>query len=393
MVLAANMLIDAVEVSVMIVAAPSIERDLQLGPVGAQWLISGFALGMGALLPFNGWIVQRFGRRRSYLAALLVFAAASAAAGVVDNLYFLVLTRVVKGLSAAFTAPAGLAIISTAFPVGAERDRAVSVYTLAGAGGFTTGLMVSGLLSEASWRWAVVFPAPLVLALFVAGMRLLPTDAASGKRYARTSIDLIGPVRRAAAGGGLPRSALGAAALNGSYLGLLFIVTRQLQEGLGWGPARTGLALLPASIPLVVTALHSGRMVRRVGAARLIAVGALAPPVGYAVYALREPPASYPADVLPTLLFVAAGFVLCFTALNTQAVERAADADRAVVGGVYQASVQAGAVAVLVLVSVALAVEDDSARAATVLITAVGLFGSIVGAVGVIPHRRRSNGE
>ncbi|MFD5342492.1 MFS transporter [Streptomyces anulatus] len=175
-VLAGNMLIDALEVSVLVVAAPSIGADLRLAPAVLQWTISGFALGFGGLLLFGARVVALLGRRRVYLAALLAFAAASLVAALATDPALLTATRFVKGFCAALTAPTGLAIISTAFREGPARDRAVSVYTLFGAAGFTAGLLLSGLLTSVSWRWTLAFPAPVVLLLFLFARRLLPPD-------------------------------------------------------------------------------------------------------------------------------------------------------------------------------------------------------------------------
>src|SRR5215470_9252736 len=116
--LSGNMLLDALEVSVVIVAMPSIGADLHLPPSGAQWMMSGFALGFGGLVLLGVRLVAVFGRRRCYLAALLVFAIASVVGGFADATAVLVATRFVKGFCAALTAPTGLAIIGTTFPEG-----------------------------------------------------------------------------------------------------------------------------------------------------------------------------------------------------------------------------------------------------------------------------------
>ncbi|MFI6079974.1 MFS transporter [Streptomyces sp. NPDC051217] len=449
-VLAGNMLIDALEVSVMVVAMPSIGAGLGLSLTVLQWTMSGFALGFGGLMLFGGRVVALLGRRRVYLAALLVFAAASLVAGVTSDPALLIATRFVKGFCAALTAPTGLAIISTAFAEGRERGRALSVYTLFGAGGFTAGLLLSGMLTEISWRWTLVFPAPVVLLLFVFGLRLIPADepdAAGPRRCGVTGavsftgslaalVFAIAAVPGAGWGGArvlglaalaatlftvflavergasqplvragawvnraLVRSALGAAALNGSYLGLLFVITFHLQTRLGWGPLHTGLALLPASAPLAATALLSGRMVSRFGAPKLIAVGALPPLLGHLWFLRLSAPTAYAYDVLPTLLLVAAGFVLAFAALNAQATAGAPAAERGMAGGVYQTAVQAAAVVMIALVATLLAgdvapagasesVVLGSYRPAVVLITGVGALGLLVGLTGLLPRTR-----
>lgn len=427
-VLAGNMLIDALEVSVMVVAVPSIGADLRLTPAAAQWTLTGFAVGFGGLMLFAGRVVGLLGRRRVYLWALFAFAAASLVAGFAADPATLLATRFVKGFCAALTAPTGLAIIGATFKAGPERDRAVSVYTLFGGCGFTAGLVLSGLLTEVGWRWTMVFPAPVVLVLLVFGRKLIPGDeAAAGQRAiggrqlnVPGALTLTGGLlalvltvvtvtergwadagtlgaalsalallvafwlteRRAERPlvrvsllreGPLLRSAVGAAALNGSFLGLLFVVTYQWQAAQDWGPLRTGLALLPASAPLALTALSSGRMVQRFGAPRLIILGATAPLTGYVLY-LRDPAhATYTTGVLPTLLLVGAGFVCAFAALNTQAVAGIAPAERGPAVATYQTAVQTGAV--LVIAPTAALLTAYGSRTAMALVTGVGAVG------------------
>ncbi|ARZ71626.1 sulfatase [Streptomyces albireticuli] len=451
LVLAGNMLIDALEVSVAVVALPSIGDDLGLAATTAQWTMSGFALGFGALMLFGARVVTHLGRRRMYLVALLAFAAASLVAALTGDPAVLIATRFVKGFCAALTAPTGLAILATAFPEGRERDRAVSVYTLAGASGFTAGLLLSGALTTVSWRLTFLFPAPVVLLLFVFCLRLVPADPPADTTTPRR-YDLAGATTLLAALSslvyalsGLPhhglgdartlvplaatavllgaflwierttdrplirpavltertmlRSALGAACLNGSYLGLLFVVTFQTRTVLDYGPMRTALAILPASLPLAVTALASGRLVRRFGTPRLIAAGALAPLAGYALYLRLPASPDYVTDILPTMLLVGAGFVASFAALNMQAVSGFPPERRGEAGGAYQTAVQLGAALMVAATAALLAANEAPAgaspqeamaayRPAMWLVTAVGLAGLLVALTGVARRSR-----
>ncbi|MFJ6721808.1 MFS transporter [Streptomyces sp. NPDC091259] len=454
-VLAGNMLIDALEVSVAVVALPSIATDLSLRLTTVQWMMTGFAVGFGGLMLFGARIVALLGRRRVYLAALLGFAAASLVGALAEDPWLLVATRLVKGFCAALTAPTGLAIISTTFPEGPPRDRALSVYTLFGASGFTAGLLLSGWLTGFSWRLTFAFPAPVVLVLFLLGLRLIPgptPDATPPGGAVPRGYDLAGaatflggllalvqgivavPVhgwadprssgmlcvaaallasfvvveRRTAdplvrfeafRNAAMVRSALGAAALNGSYLGLLFVATYQLQTLAGWSPLRTALAFVPAAAPLMVTALLSGRIVARYGAPRLIAAGALLPLVGYVLQLRQTWPVGYAESLLPTLLLVGAGFVLSFAALNMQATSQLAPAERGAATGLYQTAVQMGAALVLSLVAALLAGHEAvpgasaaesfaACRPALVLVTAIGALGLLVGVTGVTARRR-----
>ncbi|MGW3121756.1 MFS transporter [Streptomyces sp. NPDC001107] len=430
-VLAGNMLIDALEVSVVIVALPSVGAGLGMPLVASQWLVSGFALGFGGLLLFGARVVEALGRRRVYLVALLAFAAASLTAGLTSEPWLLIAMRFVKGCCAALTAPTGLAIIGAAFREGPDRDRAVSVYAFFGAAGFTSGLLLSGALTGVGWRWAILFPAPAVLVLLVFGLRLVPVDEpgpSTGRSFDATgaasftgalSALVYGVMSVARAGWSAPptviafalaallaavfvtaerfarqplirievlantmlvRSMLGAAALNGSYLGLLLLATVRLQTQHGWSPWQTALAFLPASAPVVVTTLLTQRLVKRFGTARLIALGALCPVAACLLYAVRASGTTvrYTTDVLPSLLLMGAGFVLAFAALNIQATSRIAAAERATATALYQTAVQFAAALVPAVVAAVVA-SGAGERTAALSILAVAL-------VGVLPY-------
>ncbi|MGY5049233.1 MFS transporter [Streptomyces sp. 900105755] len=491
LVLAGNMLIDALEVSVAVVALPAIGTDLGQPPTVTQWAMTGFAAGFGGLLLFGARVVTLLGRRRVYLAALLAFAAASVLSALAHDPWLLLATRLAKGFCAALTAPTGLAIITGHFPEGGPRNRAVSVYTLFGAGGFTAGLILSGWLTETSWRWAFAFPAPVVLLLFACGLRLIPrsdegtapstprgatentakgrsvpTGAAESALKGRgelrdqpppgrtrtttrhfgipSALTLLGALlalvqgitrlpahgwsdpravgplctaalllsafrqieRRSTApllnlgplrgNPTLIRSAVGAACLNGSYLGLLFVLTYQAQTLAGWSPLRTAFALLPAAAPPALTAPAAGRLVARFGAPRLIVAGAACAFAGTLLQLRPHPwPLDYPDRMLPTLLLVGAAFVLSFAALNMQAMSRLAPADRLTGSGLYQTAVQLAAVLAVALCAALLAAHAPvpgagpaaaaaACRPALTLVAALGLLGLLVGLTGLI---------
>ncbi|MFJ3883235.1 MFS transporter [Streptomyces sp. NPDC090077] len=431
-VLAANMLVDALEVSSTLVALPSAGSGLGLPVTRVQWLVSGFAAGFGGLLLFGGRLVERLGRRRVYLAALLVFAAASLAGALTDSAHLLTATRVVKGFCVALTAPTGLAIILSAVPEGAERRRAVSLYSFFGAAGFCSGLLLSGLLTGAGWRWTIAFPAPVALLLFAAGLRLVPRDGdgprdplgrhpfVAGAALTGAVLLLVDALSRWAGPGGQPwhaaaalagaaalvavlvraertaprpllrtellrheplvRSALGAAALNGSYAGFLLVAALHLR-GAGWSSWQTALAFLPAGAPLALSALHSGRIAARLGPARAVAAGAAAAPLGYALYPRGGGPVGYP-ELLPAMSFVGVAFVLAFTALHLQATGTVRPALQPEAGGLYQTCVQLGAALTTALTSALYAAAGRGP--ALLLVTAVGLAGACVALRGLL---------
>src|SRR5437588_10638660 len=108
-----------------------------------------------------------------FVVSFAVFLVASALGGLANDPTLLIVTRFIKGVSAAFTAPAGLSIITTSFAEGPARNRALSIYTACGASGFSLGLVLGGVLTEIGWRWTFFLPVPIALAIFFAGRRLI----------------------------------------------------------------------------------------------------------------------------------------------------------------------------------------------------------------------------
>ncbi|WP_328445644.1 MFS transporter [Streptomyces sp. NBC_00386] len=372
-VLSGNMVLDAIEVSVVLVALPSIAADLELSIWAAQWLLTGFAAGFAAVLLLGPRLTARWGLRRCYLAALLVFAAASVVGGLSESLWVLIAARLVKGGCAALTAPAGLALIAATFPDGPPLRRAVSVYSLFGAAGFTLGLLLSGLLTPVSWHWTFLFPAPVALGLLGWGLKVVP-------RTERRGPPRFDP--HVLRDGALVRSTLGAATLNGTYVALLLLVTFHAADRFGWRPWQLALALLPACVPLAVAVPFAGRLTARFGTAGSIAAGAVAALAGQLLLLLRPLPRSYAVGVLPTLLLVGAAFVLSFAALNLQATHGLTPEARAAAVPVYQTGVQLGGVLMLPLVA-ALLTHATGHRPALLAIALAGAVGVLVSLTGL----------
>src|SRR5215213_4734664 len=155
-----------------------------------QWIVSGYVLGYGGLLLLGGRAADLLGRRRVFLVAIGVFAVASLLGGLASDATVLVLTRFVKGISAAFTVPAGLSIITTTFAEGPARNRALAIYSAVGASGFSLGLVFGGLLTTLGWRWTFLLPVPVAVALLAAAPRALPRDVLGPAR--RRSFDVPG---------------------------------------------------------------------------------------------------------------------------------------------------------------------------------------------------------
>jgi MFS family permease len=432
--------LDGLDVSMVGVALPSIQSDLHLSTSQLQWVVSGYVLGYGGLLLLGGRTADLLGRRRVLLTALSVFALASLAGGLVHDGTLLVLARFAKGLSAAFTAPAGLSIITTTFTEGPARNRALSVYTACAASGFSLGLVFGGLLTEASWRWTFLLPVPVALAILALIPRFIPADRP--QLSARGRFDLAGAATLTAGmlllvhtivqapqdGWGAPRTIaafalavgllasfvaierrtahplvrlgilrsptlvranLGMATTFGAYVAFQFVATLYLQHTLGWSALHTALAFLPGGLLVSLGAPRVGPLVGRFGTQRLIAAGALFFVAGYALF-LRVDATPYWYTFLPTMLLVGAGFALSYPAMNIQATAGIPDTEQGLASGLVNTSFQVGGALVLAVVSAVASSSGDIVdvyRTAIGVVTGIAVLGLIVALSGIAPAR------
>ena len=408
LVLCSALFLDALDVSMVGVALPSISADLSMSTGSLQWVVSAYVLGYGGFLLLGGRAADLLGRRRVFLISLGVFAVASLLGGLVDDGSLLIATRFIKGVAAAFTAPAGLSIITTSFAEGPARNKAIAVYTATGATGFSLGLVIGGLLTEIGWRWVFLLPVPIALVTLVAAIRLVP-DAGRIPMAARRRIDVPGAALLTGAmlllvytvveapnagwwsartlavprrGGracsprsppssgarrsrwcasGILRSAAlvranaGAMALTGSWVGFQFIATLYMQQARGWSPLETGLAIFPGGILVAVLAPRIGPLVARFGTSRLIAVGLLSAAVGYALFLPIGVDSPYLTAVLPTMILAGLGFALAYGPVNIAATAGIAPEEQGLASGLVNTSFQFGGALTL---AVATAVND-----------------------------------
>jgi MFS family permease len=411
-VLCTVVVLDALDVSMVGVALPSIKEELGLSTATLQWVVSGYVLGYGGLLLLGGRTADLVGRRRVLLAGLTVFALASLVGGLVDSGTLLIATRFAKGVSAAFTAPAALSILTTTFAEGPARNRALSIFTACGASGYSLGLVLSGLLTEVGWRWTFLMPVPVAFGVLIAASRLIPrvrpaerpqagydlvgaiTITASmlllvlgvveapevGWGSARTIASLAGAgvlvvtfvvtelkVRTPLIRLGILRSApraranIGLLILFGSYLSFQFVVTQYYQSMLGWSALTTAIAFLPAGLFVAFFATRIGPLVDRFGTAKVIAVGSTALLAGYLVF-LRgvDGDPNIGSVVLPAMLLLGVAW-LAFPALNIQAVAGVKDEEQGLASGLLNTSFQVGGAVVLAIVTAALTSNGGSA--------------------------------
>ncbi|WP_328913323.1 MULTISPECIES: MFS transporter [unclassified Streptomyces] len=168
------------DVSVVNVALPSMRADLHLGQTGLQWVVNAYALTFAGFLLLGGRAADLFGRKRVFLVGLALFTAASLAGGLAQDSWMLIAARTVQGVGAAVLAPTTLSILTTSFPEGPERTRAIGTWAAVGAGGGAAGGLVGGLLtSYLSWRWVLLVNVPIG-ALVLLGAALWLTESRAG---------------------------------------------------------------------------------------------------------------------------------------------------------------------------------------------------------------------
>ena len=169
--------------SIVNVALPSIERELHMPSDAVQWIVTGYAISFGGLLILGGRAADLLGRRRMFVAGLIAFSLASLAGGLARDPALLITARVIQGAAAAIVAPAALSLITTGFPEGPERTRAIGLYGAISSVGFVSGQVLGGVLVQlTSWRAVFLVNVPVGLAAAALAPAILgPVRAASAK--------------------------------------------------------------------------------------------------------------------------------------------------------------------------------------------------------------------
>jgi EmrB/QacA subfamily drug resistance transporter len=425
--------LDALDVSMVGVALPAIQADLGLSTNALQWVVSGYVLGYGGLLLLGGRTADLLGRRRVFLVAVAVFALASLLGGLVDDGALLIASRFIKGLAAAFTAPAALSIITTTFQEGPARNKAISIFAVFGASGYSAGLVFSGLLTEVGWRWTFLLPAPIALVAFAAAWKLIPAyRREEGRGYdfpgaitgaAGSLLLVFGVVEAPEVGwaaprtlitfavalallvtfvviekrsphpllrlgilraGPLARANLGGALFFGAYIGFQFVVMLYLQRVLGWSALQTALGFLPAALIVAFGSPRIEPLIDRIGTPRTIFAGVVAHVIGYALFLRVDEHSGYAAFVLPSMILLGIGFTLAFSSLNIQATAGIADSEQGLAGGLLNTSLQVGGAIGLAVVTAVLTANGGREASPAALLTGLTPALSVVTGIAVL---------
>ncbi|MDX6562786.1 MAG: hypothetical protein QOD65_2600 [Gaiellales bacterium] len=395
-----------IDVSIVNVALPTIERDLHFTTSSLQWVASAYALTFGGFLLLGGRMADLLGRRRLFMAGLALFTVASLACGFANTNNLLIAARAVQGLGGAMIAPAALSILSTTFAEGEERNKALAVWgAVSGAGG-AVGVLLGGVLTEyVGWEWVFFVNAPIGLAAILLAPRLLRESRVED---AVRSFDVVGAIlvtaslslfvytvvktdqyhwfsgrtlgffavslvlmagflinEQRAANPLLPLSifrlpTIVGANVVGFMLGaaifaMFFLLALYMQgpAGLGYSPIRSGLGYLLVACTIIVSAGASQALVGRLGVRTVLLTGLVLLTLGLLFFTRVSPHGSYLGDLAPGFVLAGVGLGFAFIPVTIAALMGISDDQAGLASGLINTSQQiGGAVGVALLATV-----------------------------------------
>jgi EmrB/QacA subfamily drug resistance transporter len=390
------------DATIVNVALPSIQKDLGLSEANLQWIVNAYALVFGGFLLLGGRAGDLLGRKRLFLIGLVIFTGASLLDGVSQSSGMLIGARALQGLGAALISPAALSIISTTFAEGKERSRALGVWAAIAIGGSAVGLILGGILTQAfSWPWIFFVNVPVGIVGFVLSWRLIPEtsdehaapayDIAGAVTVTGGLMSLVYAIVKAETDGWTSSTTLSffalAAVLLASFIVIelrskaplvrlsifrirslatanlvMFLVasgmfatfffnTLYLQRVLGYGPLKGGLAFLPFTAGIMVSAGLASQFAPKIGVRPIAAVGMLVSAAGLLLMTQLPVDGTYVANVLPSLLLTSLGMGAVFMPLTLVATTGLEDSDQGLASGLFNTSQQIGGALGLAILS------------------------------------------
>jgi EmrB/QacA subfamily drug resistance transporter len=384
------------------VALPSIQRDLGMNDADLQWIVNAYTLVFGGFLLLGGRAGDLIGRKRVFLAGVVLFTVASLLCGLAPSDTWLIVARGLQGLGAALVSPAALSIVTTTFAEGAQRTKALGVWAAIAVGGGAIGLVLGGVLVDAlSWEWIFFVNVPVGIVAFALSFVLVPE---SMDEHAHRSFDALGAltvtgglvalvygiVRSAEAGWGsvevLAFLALAAVLLTAFVLielraraplvrldifrvrtlraanvamllvasalfAMFFFNTLYVQRVLGYTALEAGVAFLPFTAGIIIGSGISQKLIPALGARETPVVGLGLAVVGMLLLLRLQPDGSYVADLLPGILLTSIGMGLVFVPVTLIATSGLPAEDAGLASGLFNTSQQIGGALGLALLS------------------------------------------
>ena len=362
--IAVAQLMVALDATIVNIALPTAQADLGFGSSDRQWVVTAYTCTLAGLLLLGGRVADRIGRRRSFLIGLTGFAFASALAGSAPTLGMLITGRALQGGFAALLTPTALSLVAVTFTEGRERAKAFGVYGAVASSGAAIGLLLGGVLTEyAGWRWCLFVNVIVAGLALLAGRAVLPRDTghaearvdtlsgllvtsglagvvlgcAQAATHGWSSAPVLAPALAGLALVGtflvrqsrvaqplLPLWVLADRRRAGAYLsvaisvvgsfGMFLILTYHFQVVLGYGPVRAGLAFLPMSLAVSLSAYGLGsRLLPRLAPRLLIAPGLTLAAAGLGLLSTMSETSRYLTTMMPAEVLLGVGMGLVFT--------------------------------------------------------------------------------
>jgi EmrB/QacA subfamily drug resistance transporter len=403
------------DISVINVALPSLRAELDIGAASLQWVVNAYVITFAGFLLLGGRASDLFGRRGVYVFGLGVFTAASLLGGLAVSPWMLIVARVLQGLGAAVLSPASLTILTTTFPEGTGRVRAIATWTAVGTGGGAAGGIIGGVLTDyLSWRWVLLINVPLGLIVIVASVVWL-TESRTGQA-GRRRLDVPGAVlatlgvgslaygisQTESHGWGSARALvfllLGAVALGAfiaverraaepltplgvfrvravsvanvitlvsgtAFYAMWFFLSLYMQNVLKYSAVETGLALLPHTLAVILSAQLAPRITRRIGGRALLTLAGALTAAGFFWQAAMEADGTFLVTLLGPGIAFSFGAGVMMTVQSVFATAGVPPEQAGVVAGLVNTSrTMGGALGLSVLSSLA---ADRTERSGT----------------------------
>jgi EmrB/QacA subfamily drug resistance transporter len=398
------------DVAVVNVALPSIQTDLGFSQEDLQWVISAYALLFGGFLLLGGRAADLLGRRRVFMAGVIVFSVASLLSGLSWSEGSLIAARGAQGLGAAIISPAALSILMTTFDEGPERNTALGAWGAVGAFGAVAGVLLGGVLTDLlSWQWIFFVNVPVGVVSFVlapllldesrdetarsfdipgatlvtGGLVVLVFAITQANKYGWGSAETISLFAAAAvmlvafvgweARAKDPIMPLGifrlrtvtganvAGLILGTVLFSMFLMlTLYMQQVLGYSPLRAGVAYLAVAGTAIVWSAVAAQLVTRVGVKPVLVTGMTFLTAGLAYFTQVSVGGSYVSDLLPGLLVIGVGIGFSFVPISIAALAGVEKAEAGLASGLINTSQQVGgALGIAALSAVATSVTTN----------------------------------
>ncbi|MFD3677462.1 MFS transporter [Streptomyces sp. NPDC058613] len=390
-VLASCQLMVVLDITIVNIALPHIQTDLGFSTESLSWVVNAYTLTFGGLLLLGGRAGDILGRRRVFIFGVLLFGLASLLGGFAQNSGQLMAARALQGVGGAIASPTALALITTTFREGPERTRAFGVFAGVSAAGGAIGLLAGGILVEwLNWRWVLFVNVPIAALIALATPRVIREskrhpghfDAAGALLSTLGMVALVYGFIRASQDGwtdALTLASFGAAAvlltlfvLNerrspqpitplhmfadrnraGTYaimlffacaiFGMFFFLTLFVQNVLGFSPIQAGLAFLPVSAMIAVTAGLTSQLLPKYGPKPFMVTGSVLSASGLAWLTQTDVHSTYLGSILGPMLLFSAGMGMQFVSLTLMALSNVPDRESGAASGLLNTMQQVG---------------------------------------------------